>query len=350
MAKLKSHEVDAYLARPLAHRIVLVYGPDRGLVSERAKAAAAATRIPLDDAFSVVKLDAASIQADPARLADEALTVSMFGGDRLVWIKDAGNEKGLADALKQLAANPPQSATVLIEADDLKPASGLRLLCENSAAAVALPCYSDDGRSVDALIDRELTAAGLAISLDARNLLKSSLGGDRLASRSELEKLILYSKGQKRIETADVEAAIGDVSSTAADELVDAMLGGDVAGLDAAFTAMTSRSGTLQGILAVVAQQVTRFAEQRFAMERDGKTAGAVVAAAKPPVFFTRKTQVERILGTTPALRFLVYLERIQETVLQSRKEASLAGSIIHRLLLGIALEQARARNQGRTQ
>jgi DNA polymerase-3 subunit delta len=349
MTKLKSHEVDAYLARPLAHRIVLVYGPDRGLVSERAKSAAIATKIPLDDAFSVVKLDAASIQSDPARLSDEALTVSMFGGERLVWIKDAGNEKGLADALKLLAADPPATATVLIEADDLKPASGLRVLCENSAAAVALPCYADDARSVDALIDRELTAAGLVISLDARNLLKSSLGGDRLASKSELEKLVLYCKGQKRIETADVEAAIGDVSSTAADELVDAMLGGDVTELDAAFMAMTSRSGTLQGVLAVVLQQVTRFADQRFLMERDGKTAGAVVATAKPPVFFTRKPQVERILGSTSASRFLVYLERIQEAVLQSRKEANLAGAIIHRLLLGIALEQARTRNQDRT-
>lgn len=347
MAKLKSHEVDAYLARPLAHRIVLVYGPDRGLVSERAKSAAISTKIPLDDTFAVIKLDASSIQSDPARLADEALTVSMFGGDRLVWIKDAGNEKGLIDALKLLVANPPAAATILIEADDLKPASGLRSLCESSATAVALPCYADDGRSVDALIDRELAAAGLAINLDARNLLRSSLGGDRLASKSEIEKLILYCRGEKRVETADVVNAIGDVSSTATDELVDAMLAGDVPNLDSAYAAMTSRNGTLQGLLAIVAQQVTRFAEQRFAMERDGKTAAAVVAAAKPPVFFTRKPHVERILGSTPMHRFQVYLERIQDAVLQSRKEGNLAGAIIHRLLLGIALEQSRARNRG---
>lgn len=346
MAKLKSHEVDSYLARPLAHRIVLLYGPDRGLVSERAKSAAAATKIPLDDAFSVIKLDVAAIQSDPARLADEALTVSMFGGERLVWIKDAGNEKNLVDSLKTLAADPPSAATILIEADDLKPSSGLRLLAENSNAAIALPCYADDARSLDALIDRTMAAAGLNISLDARMLLKSCLGGDRLATLSELEKLILYCRGQKRIETADVEAAIGDVSSTGADELVDAMLAGNVNQLDAAFAAMTSRSGTLQGILVVVVQQVTRFAEQRFAMERDGKTAAAVVASAKPPVFFTRKSVVEQILASTPAPRFLAYLERIQDAVLQSRKSANLASSVVHRMLLGITLEQARIRRK----
>ena len=77
--------------------------------------------------------------------------------------------------------------------------------------------------AVDALIDRELSKDQLSISLDARNLLKSSLGGDRLASRSEIEKLVLYSRGQKRIEVADVDAAIGDVSATTIDQLVDAM-------------------------------------------------------------------------------------------------------------------------------
>lgn len=348
MAKLKSNEIDAYLARPLAHRIILVYGPDRGLVSERARVAAAAAKVPLDDPFSVIKLDASTIQSDPARLADEALTVSMFGGNRLVWIKDAGNEKGLVDALKQLAANPPAAATILIEADDLKPASGLRSLCENSPSAAALPCYADDGRSVEVLIDRELAAAGLAISLDARRLLKSSLGGDRLASKSELEKLVLYCRGLNRIETADVEAAIGDVSSTGADELVDAMLVGNVVAMDEAFSAMASKGGALQGILAIVAQQVTRLAELRSAMDKEGKSAASAVAAAKPPVFFTRKPVVEQILSATPASRFLAYMERIQDAVLQSRREVALAGPVIHRVLLAIALEQSRKRGVGR--
>lgn len=346
MAKLKAHEVDTYLSRPLVHRIILIYGPDRGLVSERAKAVAAATKVPLDDPFSVIKLDAASIHSDPARLADEALTVSMFGGDRLVWVKDAGNEKGLLDALKPLAAHPAEAVTILIEADDLKPASGLRTLCENAALAIALPCYADDARAIDGLIDRELAGAGLAIGLDARNLLKSSLGGDRLASKSEIEKLVLYCRGQKRVEIADVEAAIGDVSSTTVDELVDAMLSGDVNGFDAAFTAMTAKGPGLQGILAILTRQVSNFAEQRFGMDRDGKTASAAVASARPPVFFTRKTVVERILASTPGPRFLAYMGRIQDAVLESRKEADLAGSIIHRLMMGITLEQARANNQ----
>lgn len=349
MAKLKAHEVDAFLAKSApGYRIFLVYGPDRGLVSERAKLIAAGTKIPLDDPFSVIRLDASTINSDPARLADEALTVSMFGGDRLVWVKDAGNEKGLLEALKALTVNALDSVTIIIEADDLKPSSGLRSLCENAQTVMALPCYADDARAIDRLIDTELASAKLTISLDARTLLKNSLGGDRLASKSEIEKLVLYCLGQGRIEEADVEAAIGDVSMTTMDELVDAMLSGDPVKLDEAFSRINERGTSVQAILSTVTRQLSSLMEQRFGMDRDGKTAAAAVASARPPVFFTRKPLVERILGSTTTAVFLRYLERIQATVLESRKNADLASAICHRTLLSIALEQARGRTSQR--
>ena len=346
MAKLKAHEVDAFLAKSApGYRIFLVYGPDRGLVSERAKVIAAGTKIPLDDPFSVIRLDAAAINSDPARLADEALTVSMFGGDRLVWVKDAGNEKGLLDALKALTAKTLDSATIIIEADDLKPSFGLRSLCENAQTVMALPCYADDSRAIDRLIDAELASAKLTISMEARALLKNSLGGDRLASKSEIEKLALYCLGQGRIEESDVEAAIGDVSMTTMDELVDAMLGGDPVKLDEAFARINERGSSVQSILSTVMRQLSGFLDQRFGMDRDGKTAAAAVASARPPVFFARKPLVERILGTTTTAGFQRYLERVQSTVLESRKNADLASAICHRTLLSIALEQARSRS-----
>ena len=79
MAQKKAHEVDGWLVKPHAEaRIILVYGPDRGLVSERAKRFAASTGLPLDDAFTVVRMDASGLADDPGRLVDEMRTVPMF--------------------------------------------------------------------------------------------------------------------------------------------------------------------------------------------------------------------------------------------------------------------------------
>ena len=345
MAKLKAHEVDGFLSRTgTAYHIFLIYGPDRGLVSERATTIAKSSKVPLDDPFSVIKLDAATINADPARLADECLTVSMFGGVRLVWVKDAGNEKGLVEAVKALSQAELQGVTLIIEADDLKPSASLRSACESASTIMALPCYADDDRGVDRLIDTELAKYGLTITLDARGALKNSLGGDRLASRGELEKLALYCLGAKQVTREDIDLATGDVSSSSLDELIDTVIGGSPAKLDEVFAKLTGRGTSAQTILLMTTRQLSMLLEQRSSMEKDGKNAAAIVAAARPPVFFTRKALVERVLGGTPVQTFLRYLEKIQSAILDSRKNASLADAICQRTLLAIAVEQSRIR------
>src|SRR5919198_5250278 len=105
MAEKKAHEVDAWLARPDPKiSIVLVYGPDHGLVAERGRAFASKTGVPLDDPFSVVRLDAAEVERDPGRLADEAGAISMFSARPLIWVRDAGASKSLADSVKALTS------------------------------------------------------------------------------------------------------------------------------------------------------------------------------------------------------------------------------------------------------
>jgi DNA polymerase-3 subunit delta len=58
-------------------------------------------------------------------LADEFGAISLFGGDRLVWIKNAGNDRGLVIRLTALVGNRAGSSHLLIEAGDLKKGSGL---------------------------------------------------------------------------------------------------------------------------------------------------------------------------------------------------------------------------------
>lgn len=345
MAKLKAHEVDGFLSRAgTGYHIFLVYGPDRGMVSERASQIAKATKVPLDDPFCVIRLDAATINSDPARLADECLTVSMFGGDRLVWVKDAGNEKGFVEAVKAIAGSKMQGVTLIIEADDLKPASSLRTTSENASTIMALPCYADDDRGVDRLIDDELAKNNLTISLEARTALKKSLGGDRLASRGELEKLSLYCLGAKQITLDDIDMAIGDVSSSSLDEMIDSIIGGQPAKLDETFSKLTERGTSVQTILLMTTRQLSLLLEQRASMDNEGKSASAVVASARPPVFYTRKAMVERVLVGTQMTAILRYLDKLQIAVLESRKNAALAEAICHRTLLAISVEQNRMR------
>ena len=56
------------------------------------------------------------------------------------------------------------------------------------------------------MVDETLKDDGLSIQREARAALIASLGGDRLATRGELAKLMLYAHGQREITLADVDA------------------------------------------------------------------------------------------------------------------------------------------------
>ncbi|WP_292126140.1 DNA polymerase III subunit delta, partial [Mesorhizobium sp.] len=279
MAQKKGYEVDSWLARPdPAMAIVLLYGPDRGLVAERAKTFALKTGLPLDDPFSVVKLDGAEVDRDEGRLLDEARTVPMFSDRRLLWVRNASGQKALADDIKALTAEPAPDALILIEAGDLKKGTGLRAIVEAAGNAIALPCYADEARDLDTVIDDELRKAGMSMTLDARQALRRNLGGDRLASRGEIDKLVLYAHGKKEIDLDDVNALSGDVSGASFDGAVDAMLDGKVGDFDIAFTRHCASGGHPFLVLSSAMRQLQAIQVMRGQMESGGRNAASVVA------------------------------------------------------------------------
>ena len=342
MTELKAKDVEAYLRRALTHSIVLVYGPDRGLVSERASHIAKQSGVALDDPFSAIRLDATEIDADPPRLADEAATISMFGGKRLIWVKGTGGPK-FVSAVTSLCENPPQDALVLIEAGELKKDAALRKAAEKSANAVTLPCYADEGRGIETLIDEMLSQHKLSMDLDARQWLKTRLGGDRLASRSELEKLALYARGQGKITLLDVQQSGGDVSALSIDAVVEAVLSGNTSAADAAFSKLVTGKQPSALVLSALIRQMQMLLASRQSIEQGGKSISALIAAMRPPLFGPRKDFMERALGNWSVDSISRALERLQSTTLEARRKSLLEDEIIRFALLGLASEAKRA-------
>src|SRR5437773_269041 len=111
--KLPAARVAAFLRRPDREiHAVLLYGPDAGLVSERADVVARTVCPDLKDPFRVAHLNGAALAADPARLADEAAQMSLIGGRRGVRVRDA------ADRPAALLARLSVGDSAEIELDD----------------------------------------------------------------------------------------------------------------------------------------------------------------------------------------------------------------------------------------
>ena len=211
--KLSGKRIEQFLDNPDPEvRAVLVYGPDAGLVRERVESLIASVAGDPGDPFRVADLSADEIAKDPARLADEAAAIAMTGGRRAVRLRQAGD--AVSEALDHFLAEVPGDSVVVLEAGDLPPRSRLRKAVEGARLGVALPCYRDDGRSLEALIDEMLHRAGLRVSPEARAYLTANLGGDRQLTRRELEKLVLYMgpDAGREVSLADAQACVGDTA------------------------------------------------------------------------------------------------------------------------------------------
>lgn len=338
MTAIQASKVDIFIAKPNpAQPVVLVYGPDSGLVRERAEALIKSAVDDLNDPFSLVRLEGDALAAEPSRLVEEANTIPLFGGRRAVWVK--AGARNLAPAVETLLGAAPKECRVVIEAGELRRNAPLRVVCEKAKNAAALPCYPDDAKALPLLIDAEMRAAGLAIAPEARAALVPLLGGDRLASRSELQKLALYAHGKDRVELADVAAVVTDASELALDSLVDAVFAGRLADVEFQFT-KAANAGTSAGtMLFAVGRHVSLLHKARLAMD-DGQPVDAAVGGLW--LHFSRVPLAQAALTAWSAARLQSAMAQVAEATLQSRLNADLAATIVQRLLLSLAMSARR--------
>jgi DNA polymerase-3 subunit delta len=339
MVALKSSEFESFLARG-KQAIALIFGPDSGLVRERAQALIGRAVDNPDDPFALARLEGDSLADTPDRLVEEAHTIPLFGGRRAVWVR-SGGRSFVAAVEKLIAAPPAADCRVVIEAGDLGRTAPLRTMCERAAVVAAIACYADAERDLGRLIDEAMREAKLSITPEARALLISSLGGDRLASRSELRKLALYVGNAGHVDVEDVLAVVADAAALAFDGIADAAFAGQARDVEQQF-AKARAAGTPAS---VIVGNALRYCAQlhRARLEIEAGTApGEVLRSMR--VNFRREKLVESALRNWTSGRIEQAITLFADAALETRRRTDLADAIASRSLLSTAM-RARTKN-----
>jgi len=267
MSTVNSAAADGFIQRlPREIGFYLVHGQDEGLAHERVKAIIRA-RIGDDvDPLRLVRLDGDAIARDPGALQDEAYAIAMFGGARAIWIDAQGRD--LLPALEPLFARPPTDCTIVVKAGQLKKGTALRSAFENSPARASIECFSDDANALESLIEAEARAAGLAIAPEARAALVHMVGADRRTTRGEIEKLMLYARGQSEITADDVEAIVADAAPSNLDEVIDHALLGDLPAVETAAARFFHDGGDADYLMIRLVARLTLLHRIRLEMDQ----------------------------------------------------------------------------------
>jgi len=337
---VKASDVDRFIARPdPGQPILLIYGPDAGLVRERVDALVRASVDNPNDPFVLARIEGEELSANPSRLIEEAHTVPLFGGRRAVLVRTGS--RNVAAALEPVIAAPSNDCRVIIEAGNLSKSAPLRTLCERAKVAVALPCYADNDAAISRLIDDELREANLTIAPDARATLVSLLGGDRLASRNEIRKLTLYAQGKDRVELADVMAVVSDASDMVLDGVLDAAFAGPPGDVEIEFAKVRAGGSSPAAILSAAIRHVANLHKMRLAID-DGDDAEFAMKRSAPPVHFTREKLVGEALRAWSTPRLVRAMGQLAGASLEARRNAPLADTIAQRTLLALAVNARR--------
>jgi DNA polymerase-3 subunit delta len=341
MVALKTAEAERFVVRPDPTKpVVLVYGADAGLVAERVEALIETSVEDPADPFQLARLDGDALARDPGRLSEEANTIPLFGGRRAVWVK--AGAQNFAPAVEALLASLPENTRVVIQAGDLRRNAPLRTVCEKARAAVALPCYPDGERDLSRLIDGEMRKHGLSISPQARAALLPLLGGDRLASRNEIEKLALFARGKGQVEVEDVIEVVADASALALDAVMDAAFAGEPGELETQLAKVRTAGTAASTIMSAALRQIFQLHRARLGVER-GMSVSDAASAMQPFLHFSRRPAVEKALNSWTSARLERAMTRLAQAALQTRQQSAIAQVTSERALLELAL-QARKR------
>lgn len=289
--KANRAQIDRALALPAETRFFLLHGPDEA----GSRALAGKLAAAMGEGAERIDLSGAELKADPARLADEAAAISMFGDKRWIQVEQAGDE--IVPALEALVEAPAAGNPVIIIAGGLKPASKLLKLALAAPCAWAFASYPPDAGQADRLVLELARAHGLMVRSDVAGRIAEACGANRAIIGQELAKFALYLDASpdapKPLEDETVEAVGAGAEEGDLSRLVESVVGGDGAALEAEIARLRAQGQEGITLIRAVLRRMMLLARLRAEVEA-GNSVGAVMASSGKSVFFKEKDAVER--------------------------------------------------------
>ncbi len=339
--QIKTNNVDNYIANKKDyHPIVLVYGPNSGLVSERAKTIIKNLNEDSNNAFSVRTLDNDTLSNNEGLLIDELQTVGLFSEKKIIKLRLHSN-KSILNQIKIALDIINSDTNLIIEAGNLPKSNALRTLIEKSKKSAALPCYNEDERSLRNIIRYEFKQQGITIDHDALDSLVSSLSEDRQICKNEISKLILYSHNTKKLHLNDIEMLINDTASSITEQVIDNTLIGNGKKALIQFSRGLS-TGTPAYQTAYSFQQHFLLLYKFCLLKERNFSLNSIVDNYKPPIHFKRKNIINQQIQIWNS----TYIQKAQNQTLETIKQSRLKSGIDEQLMAELILKLATVAKQ----
>lgn len=295
--------------RPSADcRLYLFHGPDAAAAAELADRLGAA----LGPDAERIDFDGSALRADPARLADEAASLSLFGGTRYIRVSGAGEE--CLDAFTALLEAERAGNPVVALAPTVKSTAKIVKLAIESRRALAVALYEPSAADAEKLVVAMAREEGLRPIGDSARRIVAAAGGDRAVMRREIDKLALYLDAAPDrpadLDDAAIDAIGADLGEPEMTRLVEAVVGGDASALGGELARLGDAGVSPIPWLRQLARRLLTLAEIRGDVDRGGEM-GAVLKRHR--VFFREEQATARAVRRWSPIMLARALDRVRQ-------------------------------------
>ena len=299
--KITTKDLPSFVQNPPPGvRVVLVYGEDSGQVKELATTISNNIIENIDDPFAIKTINIGNMDENSSSLYDEVNSQSLSFGKTVVAAK-IGSEN-ISDELKAIMEGPIPASLLVLGGDYLPPKSPVRQILEKSPLAAVIPCYQDTERSLLDLVRVAAREENVRVSKDAEEYLVNRLGVDRLVTRQEIEKLMLFARKTQKLSLDDARCLLEDSGAMSVEELVYAVTDGNYKKISLYANRAAEEGVSSIVIIRAIQRHLYRLYQVSQAVQ-SGKTIADAMDNLKPRVFFTFKARFQKQLGIwTPSL------------------------------------------------
>ena len=306
------------------NQLILFYGKNEGLKNE-------AIKILIKDKNNLLNYEEKEILDNEDNFIENVLSKSLFDPQKFVIIKRATDK--ILKIIEVLHLKNLDDTTIILNSENLEKKSKLRSFFEKNKNLVCVPFYPDNDQTLSKLTYNFLRDKNISISSSNINLIINKCNGDRETLINELQKIELFTKNGKQINSNSISKLINLSENHSISELVDNCLAQNKRKI---ISILNENNFSNEDCIMIVRSFLIK-SKKLLALSKafeTNKDINLTISSAKPPIFWKEKeiTKQQILKWNSKNIKQLIY--SLSEAELQIKKNINNSINLITDFIL----------------
>ena len=319
---IKSFEIDKINLDK--NKFILFYGKNQGLKNEAIKKLIKKDR-------QVFSYDEKEILDNEESFIENILSKSLFEKEKIIIIKRATDK--LLLIIEKLSTKNFDDVAIIINAESLEKKSKLRSFFEKNKELVCVPFYPDNDQTLSKLAYNFLRDKKISISPSNINLIVNKCSGDREALINEIQKIELFNKNGKKINSENISKLINLNENHSISELIDNCLAKNKKKI----ISILNENNFSNDDCVMITRSFLIKAKKLLALSttfETNKNIELTISSAKPPIFWKEKEITKQQIQKWKPKNIKKLIYALSETELQIKKNINNSINLITDFIL----------------